>query len=71
LANDAFHARRVAWRILRNWTEAQLALIEVGMVKVHEVFLPWMQDPATGKTLFSTMEERKFDGLALPAPVTP
>jgi len=67
LANDAGHARRVAWRIVRNWIEAQLALIEVGMVKVEQVFLPYMQNPA-GQTVFEVMEESHFQGLALPSP---
>jgi hypothetical protein len=34
-------AKRVAWRILKDWCEAQVALIQVGMVKTEEVFLPY------------------------------
>lgn len=43
-------AIRTSWRIIKDWVEAQLALIEVGMVTVPQVFLPYtiMRD---GRTL--------------------
>lgn len=52
-------ARRVAWRQLLRWTEAQFALVETGMVKVHEVFLPYAQTKS-GKTIFENLEGTKF-----------
>lgn len=33
---------RVAWRIVKDWVEAQLAIIETQMVKTEDVFLPYM-----------------------------
>jgi hypothetical protein len=36
-------AIRVAWRIIHTWVKAQLALVEVNMVTVPQVFLPYMQ----------------------------
>ncbi len=44
-------ARRVAWRILRAWVEAQLAIIQTGMVAVDEVFLPY-QLTGGGETVY-------------------
>lgn len=43
-------AVRTAWRIVKDWVEAQMALVETGMSKTQEVFLPYavMKD---GKTL--------------------
>lgn len=29
------HARRVGWRILKDWTEAQMALVQIGMAKIR------------------------------------
>lgn len=59
-------AARVAWRILKDWVEAQVALIETGMVRTEEVFLPYMLAPGPGeRTMFQVMQERLF---ALPAP---
>jgi hypothetical protein len=61
------HATKVGWRILKDWVEAQLALIETGMVTVEQVFLPYAQS-ATGQTIYEALVEKKFTGLALPAP---
>lgn len=44
-------ALRVAWRILYDWTKAQLAIIQSGMVDAEEVFMPYKvvnTDPETG-----------------------
>lgn len=64
-ANDIQHSRRVAWRILRNWAEVQLAMIAIGNVKVEQVFLAFAQRP-DGRTVFEALTEQRFAGLALP-----
>ena len=45
-------ARRVAWRIIKDWVEAQLAIIEAGAAELSEVFLPYLVNPQTNQTLF-------------------
>lgn len=35
-------AERVAWRILKEWVAAQLAIIEARMAKLDQVMLPYM-----------------------------
>lgn len=65
--NDVDQARRVAWRIVRQWLEAQLALVALDMARIEEVFLPYAQN-SEGKTVFEVFSESKFTGLALPAP---
>ena len=35
----AEQAYRVAWRNILDWVEAQMALLEIGMAKMEEVFL--------------------------------
>ena len=52
-------AYRVAWRNILDWVLAQMALLEIGMAKMEEVFLPYMQDKE-GITLFERMEQRNF-----------
>jgi hypothetical protein len=52
-------AYRVAWRNILDWVQAQMALLEIGMAKIEEVFLPYMQD-REGVTLFERMEQRGF-----------
>jgi len=34
-------SRRVGWRIIRQWLEAQLAIVETQMVTIEQVFLPY------------------------------
>lgn len=41
LRNDKEQAERVAWRQLLRWVEAQLALIDAGMVQPAEVYMPY------------------------------
>jgi hypothetical protein len=53
------HAYQVAWRNILDWVQAQMALLEIGMVKMEEVFLPYMQD-RQGVTYFERMEQRGF-----------
>lgn len=60
-------AARVAWRIVKDWLEAQLAMIKAEMVTLDQVFLPYMQDNQ-GRTLYEKLTASKFEGLALPAP---
>lgn len=57
-------AQRVAWRIIRDWLRAQLALIEAGCAEMEEVMLPYMELGA--KTVYQHLKERGFK--ALPAP---
>ena len=59
-------AKRVAWRQILRWVEAQLALVDTRMVSIEEVFLPYMQNPMNGRTLFETLSESSFKLLAAP-----
>lgn len=45
-------AKRIAWRIIKDWTEAQLALIQTGMVSAEEVFLPYQIVGSSGETVW-------------------
>ena len=40
---EPVQARRVAWRTMKDWLAAQMALIEVGMVDLPQVMLPYMK----------------------------
>lgn len=55
-------AARVAWRIVKDWVEAQLAIIEAGMVTVAEVFLPYAQT-STGQTVYECFEKKGLSAL--------
>ena len=45
------HARTVAWRVVKDWVEAQLAIIDTRMVTTAQVFLPYAVT-AHGQTLY-------------------
>ena len=50
---DREQAERVAWRIVKDWVEAQMAILESEMVQMDEVFLPYMINDA-GLTVFES-----------------
>lgn len=52
-------AERVAWRILKDWVEAQMALLDIEMVRFEEIFLPYIETN-NGQTVYERLEERKF-----------
>lgn len=54
------HAANVAWRIVKDWLEAQLAIVAAEMVTLDEVMLPYLQ-LGGGQTLYQAYLES--DGL--------
>lgn len=44
-------AERTAWRNVRDWIMAQMAIVEAGQVQIDEVFLPYLTD-GKGRTLY-------------------
>jgi len=60
--NNREQAIRVAWRIVREWTLAQLALIELEQAEATELFLPFATG-RDGRTLYERMDELKSSGL--------
>lgn len=64
-AMDLEHARRVGWRIVKDWIDSQMALVEIKLVKIEQVFLPYAYDFRTEKTLYETFREKKFAGMLM------
>ncbi len=52
-------AARVGWRIVKDWLEAQLAVIEAEMVTLDEVLLPYLLDEH-GQSLYQVMTEKRL-----------
>jgi hypothetical protein len=63
-------AARVAWRIVKDWLEAQLAIVAAGIAVVEQVFLPYAQNQQ-GQTVYEALKAGSFSGLALPSPTPP
>lgn len=53
------HARNVAWRIVKDWVGAQLALVEAGAAEIAEVFLPYAVNNVDGRTVFECFMEQQ------------
>ena len=61
------HAERVAWRILQEWIEAQLALLQTEMVTMDQLFMPYLIF-GDKKTLYEHLVlDGGFEQLALPS----
>jgi len=60
----ADQSKRIAWRQILRWVESQLALVQTDMVKIQEVFLPYMMD-VSGQTLYERLEQNKFNLLEM------
>lgn len=54
------HAANVAWRVVKDWLEAQLAIIAAEMATLDEIMLPYLQ-LGGGQTLYQAYLES--DGL--------
>ena len=52
-------AERVAWRILKDWVEVQMALLDMKMVQFEEIFMPYIEIN-NGQTLYEKLEEQQF-----------
>lgn len=62
---DDAHARRVAWRIVKDWCDSQMALIDAGQAELAQVFLPYAQTP-NGTTFYQAVRARGFMQLTGP-----
>lgn len=55
---DRDQAERVAWRIVKDWVAAQMAILESEMVQMDEIFLPYMLNDK-GQTLFQCYRQNQ------------
>lgn len=58
-AKTPAHADRVAWRIIKDWLEAQLALLETEMVALDQVMLPYMVNEV-GRSIYDLYCEQQL-----------
>lgn len=48
-------ATKVAWRIIKDWIDAQMAILETEMVDMEEIFLPYIINN-NGETLYQAFK---------------
>lgn len=58
------HAARVAWRVVKDWLAAQLAIIEAQMATLDQVMLPYLHvdGQATLYEVYREREQRAIEG---------
>jgi hypothetical protein len=59
-------AERTAWKIMSDWVEVQMAMVELAQVEVMEVFLPYVYDVAQDRTFFDSLKAGGFKALPKP-----
>jgi hypothetical protein len=62
-SKNSEQALRTAWRIIKDWVEAQMAIVDSEQANIEEIFLPYLIINTSGETLSSKM--LKNDGLKL------
>jgi|SRR5579872_2280519 len=55
----AKNAYQVAWANVRDWLSVQMALVDINMVELPQVFLPYALNEQ-GKTFYETVQEHQF-----------
>jgi hypothetical protein len=53
-------AERTAWKILADWIDAQIAMVELAQVDIAEVFLPYLFDRSKQQTFYHYLKNRGF-----------
>ena len=56
---DYEQAERTAWRIVKTWVDAQMAILESEMVELDEIFLPYMVN-RSGETVYQLYQNEQL-----------
>lgn len=62
----AEQAERTAWKLVSDWVDVQMSLIELKQVDIMEVFLPYVYDVAKDQTFYEKLLGTNFKALAIP-----
>jgi hypothetical protein len=52
-------ARRIAWRVIKDWLEAQLAFVSMRQVSVDQIMLPYLLLP-DGQTVYERVKRSQY-----------
>jgi hypothetical protein len=53
-------AERTAWKILADWVDIQMALVELDQAEISEVFMPYLYNHKKEETLFDQWKSNGF-----------
>lgn len=54
-------AHRVAWRVVKDWLDAQLTMININQAKLEEIFLSYVYNEKLNMTVFEMIEKGRFN----------
>ena len=57
--------QRIAWRIIKDWIDSQLSLLEMEFADAIEILLPYAYNPVKNKTMYQLFNEKKSEYLQL------
>jgi len=66
LERIADQAERTAWKIILDWVEAQMALVELQQAEIAEIFMPYMWSEKLGQSFYQIAMEKGFNLLEAP-----
>lgn len=52
-------ATKVAWRIIKDWIDSQMAILETEMVEMEQIFLPYILNK-NGQTLYESFSKNQL-----------
>lgn len=52
-------ATKVAWRIIKDWIDSQMAILETEMVEMEQIFLPYILNK-NGQTLYEAFTRKQI-----------
>lgn len=61
-------AERTAWRLLSEWVEIQLSLVELDQAEFIEIFMPYIYDHAKQQTYYDKIKSNNYRGLLTMTP---
>ena len=59
-------SERTAWKIISDWIDAQMAMVELNQAELEEIFLPYMWNEKVGQSFFQVLAEKGFNLLEAP-----
>lgn len=59
---------RIAWRVIKDWIDSQLSLMEMNFAEPIEILLPYVYDQLQKQTLYDKFNENMNRFIALPEP---
>lgn len=65
-SRDFAQSQRTAWKIMLDWIDLQLTLIQLNQAEPLEIFMPYIYDGRSKQTVYELMKANEFKMLPQP-----